>query len=78
MYSTPQAVIADREGRLAYRGNYNVSRYCTDPKTPFVRIALEKLTTIDAVTIGGGVSQTEQPAYGCELPSNRQGANLVR
>jgi hypothetical protein len=63
IYSTPQAVVTTADGALFYRGNYNLSRYCTDPKTEFARIALESL-----------IAQTPAPAspqpaaYGCELP----------
>jgi hypothetical protein len=55
----------DRTGRLAYRGNYNVSRYCTDPRTEFVRIALEQMVAeTDKLA-----SLPNLAAYGCELPS---------
>jgi hypothetical protein len=79
VYSTPQAVLTDRAHRLVYRGNYNVSRYCTDPKTEFVRIALEKLVTdnpsLSLISSPGATSPAgaiAMPAYGCELPSNVQ------
>lgn len=64
VYSTPQAVLLDSERRLVFRGNYNTSRYCSDPGTEFVRLAIEAL--LDGRTY-------EPPAaamvsYGCELP----------
>jgi len=64
VYSTPQAVLFDASGRIVYRGNYNTSRYCTDPRTEFVRMALERL--VDA---SQAPSPPSTPAYGCELPS---------
>lgn len=64
VYSTPQAALVDATGRLVYRGNYNTSRYCTDPRTEFVRIALEHLLANDPAA-----STPELPAYGCKLPS---------
>ncbi|NUP07402.1 MAG: redoxin domain-containing protein [Polyangiaceae bacterium] len=62
VYSTPQAVLVDAEQKLVYRGNYNVSRYCTDPETEFVRIAIESLES-------SREAPRETPAYGCELPT---------
>ena len=64
VYSTPQAVLLDRDGRLVYRGNYNTSRYCTEPTTQFVRLALESLQQHRALA-----SEPEAGiAYGCALP----------
>ena len=39
VYSTPQAVILTPgpARTLRFRGNYNVSRYCADPRTEFAR-----------------------------------------
>ena len=65
VYSTPQAVIVENSGRLFYRGNYNSSRYCTDKKTEYARIALDALLenkrniTFDQLAL---------TAYGCRLP----------
>ena len=63
VYSTPQALLVDERGRLAYRGNYNVSRYCVDPRTEFARLALESVVGKQSVTL------PETDAYGCELPA---------
>lgn len=41
VYATPQAVIIDRNHQLYYRGNYNRSRYCTDPGTNYAEQALK-------------------------------------
>ena len=64
VYSTPQAVLLEGDGRLVYRGNYNTSRYCTEPRTQFVRIALENVLQrrVAAAEPEAGV------AYGCALP----------
>jgi thiol-disulfide isomerase/thioredoxin len=66
VYSTPQAVIIDTSRQLFYRGNYNRSRYCSDEKTGYARLALDDLLRQD-------YSQTFSPlalkAYGCELPT---------
>jgi len=43
IHSTPQAVVIDAKSRLQYRGNCNRSRYCTDNKTEFVKIAIDQL-----------------------------------
>jgi hypothetical protein len=66
VYSTPQAVLVDAEDRLVYRGNYNTSRFCTDPRTEFVRLALEGLVGESRAPL-----PKEFPAYGCELPANQ-------
>jgi hypothetical protein len=63
VYSTPQAVLVNEHHELVYRGNYNVSRYCTDPRTEFVRVALESLIEPSRA------APPDTPAYGCTLPS---------
>lgn len=67
VYSTPQAVLLDSEGRLYYRGNYNIARYCADPKTEFVRLALDALTAGKPVP---SFPAAASRAYGCALPAN--------
>jgi hypothetical protein len=63
VYSTPQAVILDADGRLLFRGNYNLSRYCTSPATEFARLALE------VGVEGRAVPQFPAAAHGCPLPT---------
>jgi hypothetical protein len=64
VYATPQAVLLDRRGRLYYRGNYNLSRYCSVPETEYARLALEAL-------LAGKPPRPVEPgaatAYGCPL-----------
>jgi hypothetical protein len=72
VYSTPQAVLVDERGRLVYRGNYNVSRYCVDPRTEFARLALESLVAKQSVLL------PETDAYGCELPARVAERALAR
>ena len=66
VYSTPQAVIIDTAQNLFYRGNYNRSRYCSDEKSSYAKIALDGLLHND-------LAQTFSPfalkAYGCQLPT---------
>jgi thiol-disulfide isomerase/thioredoxin len=65
VYSTPQAVIIDPDGKLYYRGNYNKSRYCTDRQSNFARMA------IDSVLAGMHrpvFSLAAVKAYGCQMP----------
>ncbi|SDL31154.1 Thiol-disulfide isomerase or thioredoxin [Catalinimonas alkaloidigena] len=72
VYATPQAVVIDTAGTLFYRGNYNQSRYCTQPSTNYAQQAIERL-------LGQGTSpmppplwpQTALRAYGCQLPANQ-------
>jgi hypothetical protein len=63
VYSTPQGVLVDADRSLVYRGNYNVSRYCTDRRTQFVRTALAALVSRLSPL------PPDTPAYGCQLPS---------
>ena len=67
VYSTPQAVILDGKGRLYFRGNYNLSRYCQAPGTEFARIALESFLSGKSVPVFPDAALV---AYGCELPAN--------
>ena len=64
VYSTPQAVIINGEGRLFYRGNYNRSRYCTDTQTAYARQAIDNLVNKRANSIKDLLATT---AYGCQL-----------
>lgn len=65
VYSTPQLVLLDKDHHLFYRGNYNVSRYCTDEKTNFAKIALEGLLKQQKNL---SFSSLALQAYGCSLP----------
>jgi hypothetical protein len=65
VYSTPQAVIIDTGKQLFYRGNYNRSRYCTDTKTEYARMAIDKLLHNNAAII---FDQFALKTYGCQLP----------
>ncbi|MFM1872576.1 MAG: hypothetical protein RL398_1998 [Planctomycetota bacterium] len=64
VYSTPQAVLLDAEGTLQFRGNYNTSRYCSEPATEFARLA------INALLVGAAPQLDARAAiaFGCELP----------
>ncbi len=66
VYSTPQAVLLDPEHKLYYRGNYNSSRYCTDEKTSYAKIAIEGLLHNHEKII---FNQLALRAYGCQLPN---------
>jgi len=66
VYSTPQAVILTSDNRLFYRGNFNKSRYCTDKKSYYARIALDSLLNIHTQIV---FSQSALKAYGCQLPT---------
>lgn len=64
VYATPQAVIIDQNGALYYKGNFNKSRYCTDPETNYAAMALDALLANEAAPAFGQLAAT---AYGCEL-----------
>ena len=65
VYATPQAVVLDAAGRLYFRGNYNVSRYCVDPRTEFARLAVEALLAGEPPPAFPPGATT---AYGCPIP----------
>lgn len=67
VYSTPQAVIIDKEHRLYYRGNYNKNRYCTQRSTNYVEIALAALIKGEQPPSFGPLATQ---SYGCQLPSD--------
>lgn len=69
VYSTPQAAIISSDGTLYYRGNYNTSRYCTNAKTEYARIALDEMLNNKTISIKNPLALT---AYGCSLPQCRK------
>jgi AhpC/TSA family len=66
VYSTPQAVLLDADHKLYYRGNYNSSRYCTDEKTNYAKIAIAGLLDNHTKI---KFNQLALRAYGCRLPN---------
>jgi uncharacterized protein DUF6436 len=64
VYATPQAVVVDSNRRLVYRGNYNLGRFCVDPRTEFVRAALENTTSGKPLPT---IMAQPIPAYGCAI-----------
>ena len=65
VYSTPQAVIIDKDQHLYYRGNYNRTRYCADRKTEYARMSLDSLLENKQEPV---FDQYALKAYGCQLP----------
>ena len=66
VYSTPQAVLLDKNHSLYYRGNYNRSRYCTDKKSNYAQMAIDSLV---AGRHQASYNQYALKAYGCSLPT---------
>jgi hypothetical protein len=66
VYSTPQAALLDAEHKLYYRGNYNSSRYCTDEKTSYAKIAIAGLLNDHKKLV---FNELALRAYGCRLPN---------
>lgn len=64
VYSTPQAVLLTQTGRLYFRGNYNISRYCMNETTEFARLALTSLVNGKMLPI---FPEQAVIAYGCPL-----------
>jgi len=65
VYSTPQAVLLDANHHLYYRGNYNKSRYCTDPRSNYAQMAVDSLFRNVPRPLFAGYALK---AYGCQLP----------
>lgn len=66
--STPQAVLLDSDSRLFFKGNYNKSRYCTDAKSDYARMAIDSLLRNTAQPV---FNKQAHIAYGCALPSSK-------
>jgi hypothetical protein len=66
VYSTPQAVILRKDKSLFYRGNYNKTRYCTDEKTSYAKLAIESLIKRTSLV---QFDRSALTAYGCTLPN---------
>jgi thiol-disulfide isomerase/thioredoxin len=66
VYSTPQAVLLKSDQTLYFRGNYNKSRYCTDEKTSYAKLAIEELLQHRATV---KMDPLALIAYGCKLPN---------
>lgn len=66
VYSTPQAVLIDTSEKLYYRGNYNRSRYCSDEKSSYAKMAVEGLLQNNPTQNFNPLALT---AYGCQLPT---------
>jgi len=66
VYSTPQAVLLKSDQTLYFRGNYNKSRYCTDEKTSFAKLAIEELLQDRKIL---KMDPLALIAYGCKLPN---------
>jgi hypothetical protein len=64
VYATPQAVLLNKDHQIFYKGNYNISRYCTDKKTAFAAIALQRMLSGQTPPVFGKEATT---AYGCPL-----------
>lgn len=64
VYSTPQAALIQANNKLYFRGNFNRARYCTDPNSNFVQIALDSLVNNKAVP---HFSELATQSYGCEI-----------
>ena len=65
VYSTPQAALIDNQDKLYYRGNYNASRYCTEEKTAFARMAIDGLLDSETLQV---MNAKALKSYGCTIP----------
>jgi hypothetical protein len=70
IYSTPQAVVLDKNAKLYFKGNYNKARFCTRTETKFVDLALTYLLNEEPLPLFIEYALTEP--YGCTLPSDEE------
>ena len=68
VYSTPQAVILNKEKQLYYRGNYNKNRYCTNPNKFYAQQAIDSLLTNKSFP---QFESYATKAYGCDLVTEK-------
>jgi len=66
VYSTPQAVVLNREGQIVFEGNFNSTRFCSNPSTQFARIALESVLNGQPIPHMPDAATTP---YGCAITS---------
>jgi len=67
VYSTPQAVLLAADRSLFFTGNYNLTRFCSDPRTAFAQQAIAALLAHRPLPPMPAAATT---AYGCELPAS--------
>jgi hypothetical protein len=65
VYSTPQAVLLQSDLHLYFRGNYNKTRYCTDERSNYAKLAVTSLLNNKATV---QMEPLALVAYGCKLP----------
>lgn len=68
VYATPQAVLIDTDNKLYYRGNYNISRYCTSPESNFVVMAIDSVLANKKSPV---FNELAYIPYGCEIPKKQ-------
>ncbi len=69
VYSTPQAALVNKDGKLYYRGNYNKARYCTDKNSNYAQMAIDSLLNNKRYP---SFDQFALRSYGCELSKPNQ------
>lgn len=70
VYSTPQAIVLDQEGKIVYRGNYNRARYCSTRDTWFTEMVIKAKLAGQPIPV---LPDLAYQAYGCNLPSDEGG-----
>ena len=64
VYSTPQAALIQANNQLYFRGNYNRARYCTDPNSNFVQMAIDSLVSNKQPPL---FNELATLSYGCSI-----------
>lgn len=73
IYATPQGVLLDKEFTIYFKGNYNLSRYCTKKETKFAELAIGHLLENEPLPLA--LQYALKEPYGCSLPSDEAPAD---
>jgi len=68
IYSTPQCVLLDSSSTIYFKGNYNLTRYCTRKETSFADLAAQNL--LNGKSLPPWIVTELSVPYGCQLPSD--------
>lgn len=73
VYSTPQAALIQANNKLYFRGNYNRARYCVDPNSNFVQMAIDSLVSNKLPPL---FNELATRSYGCSIGQQDDYARL--
>jgi AhpC/TSA family len=74
IYSTPQAVLLNKDSEIFFKGNYNKTRFCTRKETKFAEMAAQYLLKGEPLPMHILYAQSEP--YGCTLPTDEPSTRI--